>query len=135
MRISLLGPLEVLAAGGRPADVGGARLRMLLARLALAAGRPVSAESLIADLWGEEPPAGAVPALQGLVSRLRRVLGETGAVELVAGGYRLPVEPEDVDVHRFEELSAQGRRELAADRPKEAARLLRAALDLWRGAA
>ncbi|GAA2861772.1 BTAD domain-containing putative transcriptional regulator [Nonomuraea rubra] len=135
MRISLLGPLEVLAADGRPADVGGARLRMLLARLALAAGRPVSAESLIADLWGEEPPAGAVSALQGLVSRLRKALGETGAVELVAGGYRLPVEPEDVDAHRFEELSAQGRRELAADRPREAARLLGAALDLWRGAA
>lgn len=44
--------------------------------LALAGGRPVQADILIDDLWGEHPPAGAATALQGLVSRLRRVLGE-----------------------------------------------------------
>ncbi|WP_344207230.1 ATP-binding protein [Nonomuraea bangladeshensis] len=131
----LLGAVEVLAADGRPIDIGGMRLRTLLARLALAAGRPVSADALITDLWDDEPPAGATSALQGLVSRLRRALGEAGTVELVAGGYRLPVAAQDVDAYRFEDLAAQGRRELAANRPEEAAAALRAALGLWRGRA
>ncbi|GAA4247252.1 BTAD domain-containing putative transcriptional regulator [Dactylosporangium darangshiense] len=116
-------------------DVPGVRLRMLLARLALEAGRPVQAESLIDDLWGEEPPSGAAAALQGLVSRLRKALHGVGSVELAPGGYRLPVRPADVDVHRFEELAGQGRRELAAGRAREAASLLGAALELWQGPA
>jgi predicted ATPase/DNA-binding SARP family transcriptional activator len=135
VRVALLGPLEVHDPSGAPIDIAGVRLRMLLARLALEAGRPVSAEMLIDELWGEEPPAGAAAALQGLVSRLRRALRDAGTVELVAGGYRLAVRAEDVDAHRFDELAAQGRRELSAGRPKQAAAALEAALELWRGAA
>ncbi|MEU7900469.1 BTAD domain-containing putative transcriptional regulator [Nonomuraea sp. NPDC049152] len=131
----MLGPVQAFTDGGAPIEIGGARLRMLLARLALEAGRPVSADGLIEDLWGEEAPVGAASALQGLVSRLRKSLGAAAAVELVAGGYRLPVRAQDVDAHRFEELAAQGRRELVAGRAKEAASLLGAALGLWRGAA
>lgn len=135
MRVVMLGPVEGYAADGTRIDIGGARLRMLLARLALEAGRPVSADSLIDDLWGAEAPSGAAAALQGLVSRLRKALAGVATVELVAGGYRLPVRAEDVDAHRFGELAAQGRRDLVAGRPKEAAALLAAALDLWRGPA
>lgn len=112
-------------------DIPGARLRTLLARLALAGGRPVRAEALIDDLWGEHAPAGAAAALQGLVSRLRKVLDGAGTVDFAAGGYRLPVRPEDVDAHRFEQLAAQGRRELAAGRAAEAAAALGAAAGLW----
>ncbi|UBU14900.1 ATP-binding protein [Nonomuraea gerenzanensis] len=135
MQISLLGPIEAVSDDAAPIDIPGARLRMLLAALALEAGRPVSAGSLVNGIWGEDPPAEAAGALHGLVSRLRRTLGGRETVELVAGGYRLPVRREDVDAHRFEQLAEQARRELAADRPREAAALLRAALDLWRGAA
>ncbi|MEH1166248.1 BTAD domain-containing putative transcriptional regulator [Micromonospora sp. CPCC 205539] len=135
MRIVLLGAVQAFHDDGVPVEIGGVRLRMLLARLAVEAGRPVSAESLIDDLWGEDPPTGATSALQGLVSRLRKALGAAGGVELVAGGYRLPVRAEDVDVCRFEELAAKGRRELAAGRAKEASALLGAALGLWQGPA
>ncbi|MFI6503855.1 BTAD domain-containing putative transcriptional regulator [Nonomuraea typhae] len=135
MRIVLLGAVQAFADDATPVEIGGVRLRMLLARLALEAGRPVPAEALIDDLWGEEAPAGAGSALQGLVSRLRKALGGGTGVELVAGGYRLPVTTGDVDAHRFEEMTAQGRRELAAGRVKEAAGLLGAALGLWRGPA
>ncbi|PZG20939.1 BTAD domain-containing putative transcriptional regulator [Nonomuraea aridisoli] len=135
MQISLLGPVEVASDDASPIDIPGARLRMLLARLALEAGRPVSADSLIDDIWGEEPPTRVVNALHGLISRLRRTLGGPESVELVAGGYRLPLRHEDVDAHRFEQLAGQARRELAADRPREASSLFRAALEQWRGAA
>ncbi|MFJ8661126.1 BTAD domain-containing putative transcriptional regulator [Streptomyces sp. NPDC093795] len=108
---------------------------MLLARLALEEGRTVSADSLVDGLWGEEPPADAANALQALVSRLRRALRGSATVETASGGYRLPVRPEDVDVHRFEELTGRGRRELAAGRAAEASALFGTALGLWRGGA
>ncbi|MGW0802588.1 BTAD domain-containing putative transcriptional regulator [Nonomuraea sp. NPDC002799] len=111
------------------------RLRMLLARLALDPGRPVSADTLIDDLWGEQAPAGAAGALQGLVSRLRKALDGAGTLELAAGGYRLSVRAGEVDAGQFEELAARGRRELAAGRHKEAAGTLAGALGMWQGAA
>ncbi|WP_134661983.1 MULTISPECIES: BTAD domain-containing putative transcriptional regulator [unclassified Amycolatopsis] len=136
MRVALLGPLRAEGEDGTPIDIGGARLRMLLSRLALDAGRAVPAEALIDGLWGAEPPADAANALQSLVSRLRRVLRPAGAeLESVNGGYRLAVPPEAVDLHRFEQLSAEGRRELAAGRDGTAAESLAAALALWRGPA
>ncbi|WP_093609502.1 ATP-binding protein [Actinoplanes philippinensis] len=131
MRVVVLGPVTATSDDGVPVEVPGARLRMLLARLALAAGRPVQADTLIDDLWGEHPPAGAAAALQGLVSRLRRVLGVTATVDFAAGGYRLPIGTDDVDAHRFEQLAAKGRRQLAAGRTAEAAATLGAAAALW----
>ncbi|MFD8533210.1 BTAD domain-containing putative transcriptional regulator [Streptosporangium canum] len=132
MRVAVLGPIQVSADDGTPIDVGGARLRGLLARLALSAGRVVQAESLVDALWGEHPPAGAAKALHALVYRLRKALGSM-AVESVTTGYRLRAE--DVDADRFEDLAARGHRELAADRPDRAAALLGEALALWRGPA
>jgi hypothetical protein len=68
---------------------------MLLSRLVLEPGRPVSAERLIDDLWGVEAPAGASAALHSLVARLRKAMGGAATLELVAGGYRLPVRAQD----------------------------------------
>ncbi|WP_330306136.1 MULTISPECIES: BTAD domain-containing putative transcriptional regulator [unclassified Streptomyces] len=135
VRVELLGPIQVYADDATPVEVGGVRLRMLLARLALEEGRTVPVDSLVDGLWGEEPPADGANALQALVSRLRRALRGSAAVESASGGYRLSVRAEDVDVHRFEDLTARGRRELAAGRAGEAASLLATALGLWRGAA
>ncbi|SEF29379.1 Predicted ATPase [Amycolatopsis pretoriensis] len=133
MRVALLGPLRAVNDDGTPIDIGGARLRMLLARLALDAGRAVPADALVDGLWGGEPPADAANALQSLVSRLRKALPVP--VESGPGGYRLAVAREDVDAERFERLAADGRRELAAGRDAYAAELLAEALTLWQGGA
>jgi predicted ATPase/DNA-binding SARP family transcriptional activator len=133
MRIEMLGPVRAYADDGAPIDVGGARVRALLARLALATGEVVSVESLVDGLWGEHPPGGAINALHALVHRLRRALGGAGVVETAASGYRLHVHAEDVDANRFEELAKRGDRELAAGAAQRAASLLGEALALWRG--
>ncbi|MEV4150244.1 BTAD domain-containing putative transcriptional regulator [Amycolatopsis sp. NPDC049691] len=133
MRVALLGPLRAVNDDGTPIDIGGARLRMLLARLALDAGRAVPADALVDGLWGGEPPADAANALQSLVSRLRKALPVP--IESGPGGYRLAVAREDVDAERFERLAAEGRRELAAGRDARAAELLAEALALWQGGA
>src|SRR4051794_14550812 len=128
MRVGVLGPLEVERDGERVA-VGGGRLRALLACLALDAGRPLTTGRLVDALWEDDLPADQVHALQSLVSRLRRALGNGSLVAPAPGGYRLDVE---VDAHEFERLAAEGR---AASEPQTAARVLREALDLWRGPA
>ncbi|MBO2454177.1 winged helix-turn-helix domain-containing protein [Actinomadura barringtoniae] len=126
----VLGPVRAHSEGS-PIEMPGARVRLLLARLALARGRPVPSETLIDDLWGADSLADAANALQALVSRLRKAVGGE-AVEFAAGGYRLTA---DLDARRFEELAARGRRELADDRPAVAVAGLDAALDLWTGSA
>jgi predicted ATPase/DNA-binding SARP family transcriptional activator len=136
VRVSLLGPIRLVGDGGTPVDIGGARLRMLLARLALDAGRSVSSDSLVDGLWGDQPPADASNALQSLVSRLRKVLREAGAaLETTATGYQLGLNADSVDTHRFEILAARGRGELAAGRFAESAATLHEALALWHGEA
>ncbi|WP_157251515.1 BTAD domain-containing putative transcriptional regulator [Nonomuraea typhae] len=131
MRIELLGQIRAFGEDGKPIEISGARLRALLARLALAPGRAVRSDTLADDLWGADPPADAANALQALVSRLRRALGGAKQVEPVPGGYRLPAP--HVDAARFEDLIARGRDALAADRPRKASELLGEALGLWRG--
>ncbi|WP_329248934.1 winged helix-turn-helix domain-containing protein [Actinoallomurus sp. NBC_01490] len=131
MRIGILGPLDVRDEAARPIEVSGPRLRALLMRLAVDAGRTVPADRLIDDLWGDAPPAAAANALQALVSRLRGVIGHD-TVESRPGGYRLSVAPDQVDAVVFERLVATA---LATDDPATRAEELRRALGLWRGPA
>ncbi len=133
MRFGVLGPLEVRSVDGELVHVGGPRPRALLVMLLLDAGRVVGVERLVAGQYGEDVPVGAGNAVQAQVSRLRRVLG--GVVEFGGGGYRLAVEPDDVDVHRFERLVGEGRRLVEAGRSEGAVEVLREALGLWRGQA
>jgi predicted ATPase/DNA-binding SARP family transcriptional activator len=132
MRVRVLGPLEV-ADGEQVTAITGARLRVLLIRLALDPGRAVSAGSLALALWGEDPPGDPGHALQALVSRLRRALPSPEVLRSVPGGYLLDVRPEAVDAIQFEQLAKDGRRLLRAGQPRAAGERLREALDLWRG--
>jgi predicted ATPase/DNA-binding SARP family transcriptional activator len=135
MRFGILGPLEVRSPDGAAVSVGGPRSRALLVMLLLDAGRAVGLDELVDGQYGEAPPADAVGAVQAQVSRLRRAL-PAGLLEFHgSGGYRLAVDPGDVDAHRFQDLARAGRRALAAGRSEAAAGPLREALSLWRGPA
>ncbi|MDN3356912.1 BTAD domain-containing putative transcriptional regulator [Actinomadura sp. DC4] len=130
----MLGPLQVWGAGGGPVEVRGARLRLLLIRLALDPGRVVTADRLADDLWGDDAPADPAGALQTLVARLRRSFGaERDVIASHPSGYRLDLPPEHVDVRTFEKAAQEGRTALDAGDPLRAAELLRAGLGLWRG--
>jgi len=83
----ILGPLEVIH-DGRAVPLPGARQRELLALLLLDAGRVISAERLMEDLWGEDQPSAGRTALRVRVSQLRKAL--PGGAELLVtrrGGY------------------------------------------------
>jgi predicted ATPase/DNA-binding SARP family transcriptional activator len=139
MRFGILGPTQVRRADGREIGVGGSRLRTLLALLLVDPGRVVTTERLIDGLYGGNPPSDAGNALQSQVSRLRRLLRDPdrpgSPVEFHPAGYRLAVDPDEVDAGLFQRLAAEGRRALAAGDQPRAAVLLRRALGLWRGPA
>ena len=124
----ILGPLEVVSDDGELLALGGQRQRAVLAVLMLNAGHVVSTDFLIDAVWGEEPPRTAATSLQNAISALRRVLGPD-LLLTQAPGYRLAVDPESVDLGRFERLVASAR----SLEPEERRVRLREALALWRG--
>ncbi len=137
----MLGPLEVRTDedGGGPVEVPGVRLRGLLVALALRAGHVVPKATLVDWIWAEQPPVDATNALQRLVSRLRKLLPD-GVIEGHTDGYRLAVAPDAVDAVRFEHLVAGAGQfgsagQLGSEGGAGRVRLLREALELWRGAA
>jgi DNA-binding SARP family transcriptional activator len=133
MKARLLGPLE-LEHDGRSLPLGSRGQRALLARLLLDANRTVPVECLVEDLWGEDVPSTAVKMIHIHVSRLRKQLPACALVTR-SPGYALAIDPEAVDLVRFERLRAQGRAALVVGSPARAAVHLRTALALWRGPA
>jgi DNA-binding SARP family transcriptional activator len=132
LEFRILGPLEVRD-GDSTLALGGLRERSLFALLLLNAGELVPTERLVDELWGERPPKAGVKTVQVYVSRLRRRLG-TQTIVTSPPGYLLRVDPERIDLHRFERLAAAGRAALSVGDAPAAARKLREALSLWRGA-
>ena len=131
MRIAILGSLEVQS-GGHRVELSGARLQALLARLAVDAGRPVTVTSLADAIWDGDPPRDENHALQSLVSRLRRALDDGDAIQPSGDGYRLMIDPDDVDAGRFERLAAEGSVLLRDGDAGRARERLGEALALWR---
>jgi len=139
MQIRLLGPLEVWGPGGL-LESGGVKQRALLAMLTLHLNEVVLTESLVEGLWGDRAPAAAVNTVQVYVSRLRRALrsattadpAHPATVHRRGPGYVLALNPEQVDLHRFQRLTREGAQALHAA-PARAASVLREALGLWRG--
>src|SRR5438094_2847093 len=131
----ILGSMEVLDEGRRVGLPVG-RGRALLALLVLYAGEVVAADRLIDELWGERSPPTANTVIQGLISKLRKLLeprrakgGPSGIIQTVGRGYRLAVPPGAVDANRFKRLLDEARRTTGEQRST----LLAEALGFWRG--
>ena len=137
LRINLLGELTATY-DGRPLDLGGRRQRAVLARLLVAGGDTVPAETLADAVWGDRVPSDANGALQSYVSHLRRGLqpgvparARTEVLVRQGPGYALRQPDDGVDAWWFERLLRQAEDQRAAD----AVPLLNEALALWRGPA
>ncbi len=128
----MLGPLEVCDCD-RSLQLGGPKQRTVLAHLLLRANHLVTVERLMDELWGDEPPASARYTPQTYIKHLRRIIGGE-RIEHLSSGYLLRIDPERVDLLRFEALVEDSRAMISTD-VAAAARGLREALDLWRGAA
>src|SRR3954463_15839508 len=108
MEFRLLGPLEVRE-NGHEVSLGGAKQRALLALLVLRANELVATEQIVDELWGDAPPPTATKTVQVYVSQLRKALGRE-LLETRGHGYVLRAARGVVDLHRFEDDLAEGRR-------------------------
>lgn len=138
MELNILGPLEVSPAG-RLTALRRAKERCLLAILAISPGEVMPSETLIHRVWDEDnPSATMVRTLQSYMSHVRDVLTEpdgTAYLETGSDGYRLTLERERIDVHRFLRLRGQGYAVAQSGDAEHAVLLLREAEALWRGPA
>lgn len=133
MLIQVLGPVAVTDAGVALSLPGPIPARILaLLTTDLEAG--LRTDALIDGVWGDAASDAAAATLQSHMARLRRAIGADRVVT-TAYGYRLAVPPAALDARQFGSLAARGAALLADARPAEAAAVLRAALDLWRGEA
>ena len=134
LEFRILGPLEAID-GDRALTPVGAIQRALLAILLLHANRVVSADQLIDQLWGEQPPSSGTTALQVRVSQLRKALGDGASLIVTrAPGYLIRIDREQLDLHRFELLVERANLDMTTDDPASATTRLGEALSLWRGA-
>ena len=133
MEFRILGPLDVRHDGSEVA-LGGPKPRALLAVLLLRPNEVVPTDRLIDELWGDDSPEDAAAALRVNVSRLRKVLPQD-VLTTRPPGYAVRVEPDELDLHRFERLVDEGKGLLARGLAADAAGRLRDALELWRGPA
>src|SRR2546430_846252 len=123
----LLGPVELWVAGRR-IELGHARQRCVLAVLLIEAGQVVTARALIDRGWGHEPPRRGLQPLYAYANPLRKTLAPVGvSLPRRSGGYLLDIDPETVDVHRFQRLIA------VAEGTAGVIGSLDTALALWRG--
>jgi DNA-binding SARP family transcriptional activator len=133
MEFRILGPLEVVEGRDR-ISLGPEKQRAVLAMLLLDANHTVPVDRLIDGLWGDGTPGNAVKAIHTYVSRLRKVVpGER--LRTRPPGYAIEVEPEELDLQRFERLLAEAQRASAGGDARAASATLQQALALWRGPA
>ncbi len=134
MEFRLLGQI---GCGDPEVPVAG-RQRALLGLLLVHAPEVVPVERLVEALWPDEPPGNPSNALHSRVSKLRRLLEDAGAPEVLirqGGGYALRVPPGCIDARHFESLVDEANDLIAAGDMAGAAERAAAALALWSGEA
>ncbi|WP_205718471.1 AfsR/SARP family transcriptional regulator [Actinomadura sp. WMMA1423] len=141
LRFKLLGPLEVAGGGGSAFAPTAPRVLNTLALLLVRADRVVPLDTIIEELWGDDPPRSAARTAQTYVYQIRRWLtseaaagrGDEDVLLTRPPGYMLRVSPEQLDLSRFDRLLSKGRGMLQDGRSAEAVEPLCDALDLWTG--
>ena len=121
LRFRILGPLEIRT-GEDWRGIGAPKWRSVLAALLIHAGQIVSADTLISEVWGDEPPARSANLISIYVLRLRRLMDDPDGRLLVtsAPGYQLRVTADDTDALLFQAMVRDGRQALAAGDPRAA---------------
>ncbi len=127
LEIRLLGPLEIVL-DGRTMKVPGRRLAALVTILALSPGASIPVDVVVDRLWGEQLPCRAKPTLHTYIARLRRSLGHN-TVETLPSGYRLRIEPDQVDAIRLANLLREAECQRDDTRKRT---MLETAAGLWR---
>jgi DNA-binding SARP family transcriptional activator len=117
----------------------GPKIQQLLALLVMRANKIVHVDTLVDELWDEDPPRTAVSSVRTHIYHLRGIVRRLGypaiseQLTTELSGYTLKIDPESIDSEVFSRLVVEGKAMLHSERFEEASYLLGRALDLWRG--
>ncbi len=125
LRVHVLG--EVSVDGIERPSLGSRKARQLLRELALARGRPVSADSLADTLWDDDLPRDPAAQVAVLVSRLRAAIG---ADHLSHGDAGYALHYQWLDIEAAEQLTDEAARRLSREQYAAAVSASRGALAL-----
>ncbi len=134
MRFNVLGRLRV-----EPQTPSAAKMCTVLGTLLVGANEVVSSDGLIDELWGDDPPRTATTTLHVYISHLRKMLadgdpaGRRDIIETSLSGYLIRASARELDLHRFEDLCAEGHNAYARRDFGAAGPALQDALALWTG--
>jgi len=133
LRLGVLGPAQA-EHDGRWTVPPTRQVGRIVTVLAGWPAEPVDRDRIIVAVWGDRQPETVVNTLQVHVSHVRRWLGKD-AVRYRSGAYTLDLDPQSIDIYRFDGLL-----EAAADRRREgdstaATEILTTAMALVRGTA
>ena len=114
LRLRVLGPFQVQAAGGDTIALsGGRKVSALLCILAAEPGRRVTRDRLASLLWGGRFEEQARQSLRQALSSLRRDLEASGAAALEIGREHVALDDINVDFDEFEAALVRGDKESA----------------------
>ncbi|ONF74507.1 hypothetical protein AVR91_0203630 [Amycolatopsis keratiniphila subsp. keratiniphila] len=133
--MKLLRPARI-ELGHRSTAPSAHKVRQVLALLALRAGEVVTINTIIDEIWGDEPPRSAMTTTQTYIYHLRRLFDAvsdsvTGRDLVVthSPGYVLKLDKSRVDAHQFRTLVTEARVCRDSD-PMRALKAVRTALSL-----
>jgi DNA-binding SARP family transcriptional activator len=140
VRFSVLGPLEILRDGVDYAPRA-PKILQLLAMLVLNPGKMVHLDTIVRELWADDPPRSARSTLHTYIYHLRRCIEQNRLADNPEAmlttrppGYVFHIDPAQVDLIDFQRQQQHGTELQRAGRHADAALAYRAALDLWAGA-
>jgi DNA-binding SARP family transcriptional activator len=141
-RFSILGGLDVIH-DDKSCTPSPPKVRQLLALL-LRSSQLVHIDTVMDELWGDNPPRSATTTMQTYIYQLRKLIvreGLTGSEhhpELLATrvqGYVLQIDPDQLDANTFQQEFRLGRSHYDKGNYVDAEQHLSQALSLWRGPA
>lgn len=138
--LQLLGPLSA-GLQHRPLVPTAPKQRQILVLLTLNAGRVVTTETLVQELWGDRPPRSFATTVQTYILQLRSKFAAASSdprwarqlLRTKHAGYQLDSCWFGTDVAEFDRLARAGRRAAEVGDMAACSDLLGAALSLWRG--
>lgn len=134
---SVLGALQI-SSDDEAVEIPGDLQRVLIQTLLVSEGRPIPAEALAEEMWGESAPENQANALQAHISRFRRRLRSLEPdrnpqrLVLRPSGYQLCVQKGELDAVEFTD-SVKSAEAMIGRNPAAAADILRRSMELWRG--